>query len=87
MATQAHLWAVGYETPDGAAEVLKQVTPLAGPEGRLILVDTAVVVRHADGSFTLDGKPFSVASNVSGRATRQTESVDLVCTGGRKSSG
>ena len=29
-------------------------------------MDIAVVVRHPDGSFTLDHKPFSVAANIAG---------------------
>ncbi len=62
MADTAHLWAVGYDDISRAGAVRDEVTKLAWGSGKagkyLILLDTAVVVRHPDGSFTLDREPF-----------------------------
>jgi uncharacterized membrane protein len=68
MTTAAHLWAIGYDDMERAERVRDEITGLAwgkGQAGRyLILLDIAVVVRHADGSFTFDRKPFPAAGNV-----------------------
>jgi uncharacterized membrane protein len=68
MADTAHLWAVGYDEISRASAVRDEVTKLAwGPgEGAksLILLDTAVVIRHPDGSFTLDREPFPGIGNI-----------------------
>jgi uncharacterized membrane protein len=68
MSTTAHLWAIGYEDVARADEARKQIIELgwgAGQAGKqLILEDIAVVVRHSDGSFTFDRKPFPGLANI-----------------------
>jgi uncharacterized membrane protein len=68
MNSAAHLWATGYDKIGRAEEVRDKITSLAWGDGRaakyLILTDTAVVVRHPDGSFTFDHKPFPGISNI-----------------------
>jgi len=68
MADTAHLWAVGYDDISRALAVRDEVTRLAWGPGQggkyLILRDTAVVVRHPDGSFTLDREPFPGIANI-----------------------
>jgi uncharacterized membrane protein len=70
MTTSAHLWAVGYDDTERAAQVRDVITNLAWGNGRvsnyLILEDIAEVVRHADGSFTVDREPFPEVANVLG---------------------
>jgi uncharacterized membrane protein len=62
MTTDAHLWAIGYDDIARADQVREEVIELgwgAGQAGKyIILEDIAVVVRHPDGSFTFDRKPF-----------------------------
>jgi uncharacterized membrane protein len=68
MTTTAHLWAVGYDDTERADQVREEITRLAWGAGQaakyLILLDIAVVVRHPDGSFTLDRQPFPRVTNV-----------------------
>jgi uncharacterized membrane protein len=68
MATAAHLWALGYDDMGRADQVRDVISRLGWGEGHagkyLILVDIAVVVRHPDGSFTFDRKPFADVTNV-----------------------
>src|SRR5262245_30773779 len=70
MTTSAHLWAIGYDDMARAAQVRDEITYLGWGNGRagkyLILKDIAVVVRHADGSFTFDREPFPYVANVLG---------------------
>jgi uncharacterized membrane protein len=66
MATSRHLWAVGYEDIGRANEVRDTIVSLGWDKHFLILEDVAVVVRHPDGSFTLDREPFPAASNILG---------------------
>ena len=61
-----HLWAVGYENVGRAHQVRDEITHLGWEKNYLMLRDVAVVVRHADGSFTLDREPFPTAANVLG---------------------
>src|SRR5262245_54576192 len=61
-----HLWAVGYDDPSKAERARETITRLGWEKHYLILEDVAVVVRHADGSFTLDRKPFSAVGNILG---------------------
>jgi len=67
MTIGAHLWAVGYDDMARAAQVRDEITNLGWGSGRagkyLLLEDIAVVVRHADGSFTFDRKPFPGVAN------------------------
>src|SRR5262249_52099591 len=61
-----HLWAIGYDDPDRANQVRSVITRLGWKESYLDLADVAVVVRHRDGSFTLDPEPFPAATNLLG---------------------
>jgi uncharacterized membrane protein len=73
MTTTAHLWAVSYDDVGRADQVREEVRSLAwdpGEAGRyLTLLDIAVVVRHPDGSFTLNREPFPRVANVLGCTT------------------
>jgi uncharacterized membrane protein len=64
----ANLWAIGYDDMGRADQVRDTIASLgwdAGHAGKyLILLDIAVVVRHPDGSFTFDHKPFPSVDNV-----------------------
>ncbi len=68
MTTAAHLWAIGYGEMDRACQVLDEISGLAwgpGQAGRYLnLLDIAVVVRHPDGSFAIDRKPFPGVANI-----------------------
>jgi uncharacterized membrane protein len=56
-----HLWAIGYDDMEEAEKVRAQITRL-GESHCLILLNSAVAVRYPDGSVTLDGEPFVVAT-------------------------
>src|SRR5262249_9814832 len=68
MTTTAHLWAIGYDDVDRAEQVRDTITQLgwgANKAGKyLILLDIAVVVRHPDGSFTLERERFPGVANI-----------------------
>jgi len=66
MKSTEHLWAVGYDDMERADHVREEIVRLGWVENRLILEDVAVVVRHLDGSFTLDRERFPAVSNVLG---------------------
>src|SRR5207249_6603609 len=66
MKSTEHLWAVGYDDMERADHVREEIVRLGWVENRLILEDVAVVVRHLDGSFTLDRERFPAASNILG---------------------
>jgi len=70
MAATSHLWAVGFDKMERADEVRDEIAKLGWDHGRagkyLILLDLAVVVRHPDGSFTFDRKPFRGVANIVG---------------------
>ena len=58
-----HLWAVGYDSMERAHQVREEIVRLGWVENSLLLTDLAVVVRHLDGSFTLDRERFPTGSN------------------------
>jgi uncharacterized membrane protein len=68
MTTAAHLWAIGYDNMERADQVLDVITGLGWGPGiagtSLVLLDIAVVVRHPDGSFAIDRKPFLGVANI-----------------------
>ena len=68
MTKAGHLWAIGYDDMTRAEQVRDEIIEFgwgAGKAGKyLILDDIAVVVRHPDGSFTLDHKPFPGLANI-----------------------
>jgi uncharacterized membrane protein len=67
MVADGHLWAIGYDNMERADQVREEIINLGwGTTHYLMLDDIAVVVRHPDGSFTFDRKPFSAVSNVLG---------------------
>jgi uncharacterized membrane protein len=51
-----HLWAIGYDTPTGAAAVRDRLMQLQG-DHFLILADAIVVVRRPDGTFHFEREP------------------------------
>jgi len=68
MSDKTHLWAIGFDEISRAGAVRDEITRLAWNPGQagtyLILLDAAVVVRHPDGSFTLDREPFPAIGNI-----------------------
>jgi uncharacterized membrane protein len=64
MTTSAHLWAVGYDNADRAAQAQRVVTSLGGPERALQLLEIAALTRLPEGLFLLDGKPFLTGNQV-----------------------
>jgi uncharacterized membrane protein len=61
-----HLWAVAFDDMERANQVRDEIVRLGWVENYLILNDVVVVVRHSDGSFTLDRDRFPSAVNVLG---------------------
>ena len=67
MTKSGNLWAIGYDDMGRANQVRDEVISLGwGTTHYLILDDVAVVVRHPDGSFTLNREAFPPVSNVLG---------------------
>ena len=64
MSTTAHLWAIGYDDSARAEEARDEITRLAGPQQYLLLFDTAILVRHPDGSYTLNRQPLPATSTI-----------------------
>ena len=68
MTTTSHLWAIAYDDIGRAEKVRDEIVRFAwetSDVGKyLVLADIAVVVRHADGTFTFDRKPFSGLANI-----------------------
>jgi len=61
-----HLWAIGYDDMERAEQVKHEITRLGWDQPYLLLEDVAVVVRHPDGSFTIDREPFPTVANILG---------------------
>ena len=66
MTEHSHLWAIGYDDVGRADEVRQEIKRLGWDEHYLILGDVAVVVRQADGSFTVNREAASAIQNVMG---------------------
>jgi uncharacterized membrane protein len=66
MKRSGHLWAIGYDDMERANQVRDTITNIGWGKPYLILEDVAVVVRHRDGSFTLNRERFPAASNLLG---------------------
>ena len=64
--TSGHLWAIGYDDMERAYHVRDEIIRLGWVVNSLLLEDVAVVVRHHDGSFTVDRERFPVAANLAG---------------------
>jgi len=64
MSRCGHLWAVGFDDPGRAAQLREEIIRLGCEKHDLILRNVAVAVRYPDGSFTLNGEPFSVATSI-----------------------
>jgi uncharacterized membrane protein len=61
-----HLWAVGYDDVSRANQLRDEIVRLGWVGNSLVLSDVAVVVRHPDGSFTLDRERFPTTHNILG---------------------
>jgi uncharacterized membrane protein len=66
MTKSGNLWAVGYDDMGRANQVRDEIVRLGWDKHYLLLDDVAVVVRHPDGSFTLNREKFPAASNIVG---------------------
>ena len=66
MTKSGNLWAIGYDDMERANQVRDEIVSLGWDKHYLLLDDVAVVVRHPDGSFTLNREAFPAASNVLG---------------------
>jgi uncharacterized membrane protein len=66
MKSSGHLWAVGFDDMERANQVRDEIVRLGWVDNKLILQDVAVVVRHPDGSFTLDRERFPTGYNIVG---------------------
>jgi uncharacterized membrane protein len=66
--TDSHLWAIGFDDVARAEQVRDEVKKLAWGPGRagkhFLLLDAVVVVRHSDGTFTIDREPFRGVANI-----------------------
>jgi uncharacterized membrane protein len=63
MSTIRHLWAIGFDDTGRAEEVRDKITNLGRDSYDLTLKDVAVVVRHPNGSFTLDREPLAAVKH------------------------
>jgi uncharacterized membrane protein len=61
-----HLWAIGYDDMERADQVRDAITRIGWDAPYLLLSDVAVVVRHPDGSCTVDREPFPAVANILG---------------------
>ena len=61
-----HLWAIGFDDMERAAQVRDEVARLGREKRDLVLLDSAVAVRCRDGSFTVNGEPFPVVIKIRG---------------------
>jgi uncharacterized membrane protein len=64
MSENSHLWAIAYDDVGRANEVREEIERLGWDGHHLLLLDVAVVVRHADGTFTFNQEPFPTLRNI-----------------------
>src|SRR5262249_33506373 len=57
MTTTKHRWAIGFDDMTRADQVRDEIIRIARDPNELTLRDVAVVVRHPDGSLTIDRQP------------------------------
>jgi uncharacterized membrane protein len=60
------MWAIGYDDMERADQVREEIVRLGWGKPYLILEDIAVVVRHPDGTFTLNREPFPAVAQIMG---------------------
>src|SRR4029453_12724185 len=61
-----NLWAVGYDDMERANQVCEEIVSLGGDKQYLMTEDIGVIVRHPDGSFTLNREKFPATANIVG---------------------
>jgi uncharacterized membrane protein len=66
MTKSGKLWAIGYDDMGRANQIRDEIISLGWDKHYLLLNDVAVVVRHPDGSFTLNREKFPAAANILG---------------------
>jgi uncharacterized membrane protein len=66
MTKSGNLWAIGYDDMGRANQIRDEIINLGWDKHYLLLNDVAVVVRHPDGSFTLNREKFPAAANILG---------------------
>jgi uncharacterized membrane protein len=66
MTKSGNLWAIGYDDMGRANQIRDEIISLGWEKHYLLLNDVAVVVRHPDGSFTLNREKFPAAANILG---------------------
>ena len=66
MTKSGNLWAIGYDDMGQANQIRDEIISLGWDKHYLLLNDVAVVVRHPDGSFTLNREKFPAAANILG---------------------
>ena len=66
METTGRMWAIGYDDVGRADRVRAEIIRLGWDRPYLILEDIAVVVRHPDGTFTLNRESFPAVAHIMG---------------------
>jgi uncharacterized membrane protein len=67
MTSTAHLWAIGFDDMERAAQVRDEAAKLA-KRHCLDLIDAAVAVRYGDGTLTVDGERFMSPIHIPGHS-------------------
>ena len=66
MTKSGNLWAIGYDDMGRANQIRDEIISLGWDKHYLLLNDVAVVVRHPDGTFTLNREKFPAAAKILG---------------------
>ena len=64
-----HLWVIGFDDVASAERARERIIQLSGPEAYLLLLDSAVVARRPDGSWTFNREEFSSLGFIAGCGT------------------